>query len=516
MEMQSYFPLKKDITVDVCVVGAGLGGLTTAYLLQKEGKKVCILESDEIGSGQTGRTTAHFVTALDDRYFNLEKYHGEVGAKIAAESHRAAIEKVAQIAKDENIDCDLERVDGYLMATDQPAKTLDLELEAAHRAGLSDVHLLSRAPLSFDTGAALCFPKQLQLHPLKYLKGLAERFVENGGEIYTNTHVLDVEGGSPASVKTESGFSVNCSAVVVATNAPINNLFAIHTKQAAYRTYVIGARIAKGVVEKALYWDTLDAYHYIRVQTDDLDPENDILIVGGGEDHKTGQNDNPEECYVNLEAWMRERFPIVQNVVYRWSGQVMEPNDGLAFLGHNPMDRNNVYVITGDSGNGMTHCTIGGILITDQIMGRPNRWEQLYNPSRISVRAIKNFLKENVNSVAPYGDWFMEQQYGDLSEIPAGEGVVFRDGFKLIAAYKNKNGSTKLLSAACPHLGGIVHWNSAERSWDCPCHGSRFDASGKVIEGPARTNLAEIKSTKIPLSHRRNIAAVPNAIKNLT
>ena len=507
VDMPDSSRLRVEINVDVCIVGAGLGGLTTAYLLAKCGKKVVVLETAEIGAGQSGRSTAQFTMALDDRYYNIEKYHGQKGAFLAAQSHAAAIHQVEEIIREEKISCDLEKVDGYLFNGENGKDdTLFREFEAIHRAGLFDVNFVNKAPLDFfDTGACLKFPRQLQLHPLKYLAGLANAITENRGKIYTSSHVVEVTGGNPARIKTKEGGVVNAKAVVVATNSPINDLFAIHTKQAPYRTYVIGLKIPRGSVTHGLYWDTAEPYHYVRVQPS---PHNHILnsdlvpyeiLVVGGEDHKTGQYDKPEVCYERLENWTRDRFPMAQEILYSWSGQVMEPVDGIAFLGHNPMDRNNVYVITGDSGNGMTHCTIGGMLIRDQILGIHNPWEALYNPSRISFRALGKFVKENSNVAAQYGDWFKGKTFENVERLDNGEGMVVRDGLEKIAAYRDDAGEVKLFSAVCPHLGGIVRWNSSEKSFDCPCHGSRFDCSGKVIEGPAFKDLKEI-GDDIPLN----------------
>lgn len=493
-EVMPDFPkLSEDLPTDVCIVGGGIAGLTTAYLLMKEGKSVCLLEGFELGSGQSGRTTAHFVSAIDDRYFELEKFHGENGARLVAESHTAAIRKLEQIVREENIDCDLERLEGYLFAQgDERANVLDDEFKAARRAGLSDVELVEKAPLNFfDTGPCLRFTDQVEIHPVKYMSALARILQKGGGKIFTNTHVKKVTGGGEAVVETSDGFKVQCESIVVATNTPINDLFAIHTKQAPYRTYVTAFTIPKGSVPKALFWDTLDPYHYIRIQSGAADLAHDFLIVGG-EDHKTGQEDHPESRYVKLEAWTRERFPMAGEVAYRWSGQVMEPVDGLAFLGRNPMDRDNVYIITGDSGNGMTHCTIGAMLISDQIMGRDNPWEQLYNPSRTSLRAMPEFFRENGNVAVQYADWFVAKPKPDFADVAAGEGVVYRDGLKMVAAYKDEDGDVTRLSAACTHLLGVVQWNSAEKSWDCPCHGSRFDCYGRVIEGPASTDLKNL------------------------
>lgn len=498
-KMPSFSPLTENIETDVCVVGGGIAGLTTAYLLAKEGKQVVVVEDFELASGQTGKTTAHFSSALDDRYFDIEKYHGVEGARLAAESHNAAIQKVEEIVRRESIDCNFEFVNGYLFAAgDDDKDVLDRELEAARRAGVN-VHFVNRAPLeSFDTGPALCFPKQAELHPVKYLRGITKKLIPMGVKIYTHTRVVNIQGGEPAEVKTKDDFKITCKSVVVATNTPINDIFAIHTKQAPYRSYVVGFEVPKNSIPRGLYWDTLDPYHYVRLEKNPRQKVNesapDILIVGG-EDHKTGQDDHPELRFKKLEEWTREKFPMAGAAVYKWSGQVMEPVDGMAYLGHNPMDRNNVYVITGDSGNGMTHCTIGAMLITDQIMNRKNAWEELYKPSRISLRATSEYLKENANVAAQYSDWLAAKSDEVLVDLQAGEGAVFRDGLKMIAAYKNENGAVKFMSAACPHLAGVVHWNTVEKSWDCPCHGSRFDCQGRVIEGPAFKDLEPVETT---------------------
>jgi glycine/D-amino acid oxidase-like deaminating enzyme/nitrite reductase/ring-hydroxylating ferredoxin subunit len=496
-ESPSFAGLTHDLNTQVCVVGAGISGLTTAYLLLREGKRVCLLEDFEVGSGQSGRTTAQFVTALDERYIEIEKFHGVRGAEIAADSHSAAIQKVKSIIEQEMIDCEMQFLDGYLFGVgDARPDVLKQELKACHRAGLLDVEMLETSPVPriFD-GACLRYPQQMQLHPVKYMNALAKIIEEMGGRIFTHTRAVEIVGGKQAYVKTQSGHTVNCEAIVVATNSPVNDLFAIHTKQAPYRTYVVGLKVPSGLVPQGLYWDMEDPFHYVRLENGprDADPmlqdfENDILIVGG-EDHKTGQETNPEAHFTRLVAWAREKFPQTTDVVYQWSGQVMKSIDGMAFLGHKPLDRDNVYVITGDSGNGMTHGTIGAMLITDQIMKRPNAWETLYQPGRISLRASGRFLSENVNVAAQYIDWFTPKAEADYHNLPKGEGFVIRDGLKMVAAYKDEDGNINMMSAVCPHLAGIVRWNGVEKSWDCPCHGSRFDCHGKAIEGPAFQDL---------------------------
>lgn len=484
--------LLKDAAADVCIVGAGITGMTTAYLLAREGKRVIVLDDGPIGGGMTGRTTAHLVNALDDRFFELERLHGEKGARLAAESHTAAIARIETIVKEEEIDCEFERLDGYLFVPPGDSKEiLDRELAALHRAGLIDTELLPRAPLdSYDTGTCIRFPRQGQFHPLKYLAGLARSITRDQGLIYTGTHASKIEGGESASIETSGGAIITAAAVVVATNTPVNDLFAVHTKQAAYLTYVMGARIPRGSVTKALYWDTPDPYHYVRLESSGVE-KHDILIVGG-EDHKSGQADDAGERFARLESWTRTRFPMIESIEYHWSGEVLEPIDGMAFIGPNPLDKDNVYIATGDSGNGMTHGTIAGILLTDLIVGRENQWAALYDPSRKTLRALPAFVKENINVAEQYADWVTPGDVEDASEIPPGTGAIVRRGLTKVATYKDENDKLHERSAVCPHLGCIVDWNSLEKTWDCPCHGSRFDAYGRVINGPANHDLPVI------------------------
>lgn len=493
--------LDEDAAANVCVVGAGIAGLTTAYLLAKHGKSVVVLDDGPIAGGQTQRTTAHLSNAIDDRYFEIERLHGADGARLAAESHTAAIERIESMVRDEQIDCDFVRLDGYLfLAPGDDPELLDRELAAARRAGLAGVQRVARAPLTgFDTGPCLQFPRQGQFHPLKYLAGLASAIERLGGRIFTGVHAKSVEGGTPARVKTSGGRTVTADAVVVATNSPVNDRVAIHTKQAPYMSYVVGLAVPHAAVPTALYWDTLDPYHYVRIQPlsgeASAETATDVLIVGG-EDHKTGQAEDLADRFARLEAWTRERFPMAKEVRFRWSGQVMETIDGLAFIGRNPLDEPNVLVVTGDSGMGMTHGTIAGILLTDLILERHNPWASLYDPSRKPVRALGVFAKENLNVVRQYADWLTSGDISSPEEIPPDSGAILRRGLAKVAVYRDQQGVVHERSAVCTHLGCVVHWNDVEKTWDCPCHGSRFDRFGTVVNGPANQNLAEAERTE--------------------
>ena len=486
--------LTGETSADVCIVGAGIAGLTTAYLLAHEGRSVVVLDDGPIAGGETSRTTAHLTCALDDRFTELERLHGERGTRLAAASHAAAIDRIEAIIAAEGIECDFIRLDGYLFnpPDQQDEEFLKEELAATHRAGLTGAEMVARAPLAdFDTGPAIRFPHQGQFHILKYLAGLTAAIKRRGGRIFTGTHADKIEGGKDARV-TAGAARVNAQAIVVATNSPVNDLVAIHTKQAPYRTYVIGARVPRDSITRALYWDTLDPYHYVRLQRMGEGADGyDVLIVGG-EDHKTGQTEEYAERFARLEAWARERFPQVEAVEFRWSGQVMEPVDGLAFIGHNPLDEDNVYIATGDSGQGMTHGTIAGLLLTDLIMGRENEWADIYDPSRKTLSAAGEFAKENLNVAAQYTDLVTPGEVASLDEIARGAGAIVRRGLSKVAVYRDEEGRLHERSAICAHLGCVVAWNPLEQSWDCPCHGSRYGTDGHVLNGPTIKPLTPV------------------------
>jgi len=493
--------LTHDTDADVCVIGAGIAGVTTAYLLAMEGRSVVLIDDGTPGCGQTGVTTAHLSAEIDDGYTEIVRLHGVDGARLACDSHQAAITRIETICTQEGIDADFHRVSGYLfLSPEHGEQILHEEMEAAQRAGL-EVEQLRHAPVNgFNSGPCLHFPRQGQFHPLKYLNGLIEAFTRSGGRVYGGVRATTVTGGKLALVETAAGPRIRSTAVVVATNVPFVDVFAIHTKQAPYYTYVIGARIPPDAVTPALYWDTHDPYHYVRVQRTsnaalggDNDDVVDVLIVGG-EDHKTAQASDTEERFGALEQWMRERFPSAAAVEFRWSGQVMETQDGLGFIGRNPLDADNVYVATGDSGMGMTHGTIAGMLICDLIQGRNNPWAELYDPSRIRVGAAGEFLKENLNVAAQYTSYITPGEVSSLDEITPATGAIVREGARKVAVFRDEAGEIHKVSAVCTHLGCIVGWNKAASTWDCPCHGSRFDAYGRVLNGPASKDLEKIAS----------------------
>lgn len=483
-------PLDRDVKAEACIIGAGISGMTAAYLLAQAGVRVVVLEDGAVGSGETGRTTAHFTNALDDRYDVIESKHGRAAARLAAASHTEAIAAVRRIIEEEGIRCHAEDVDGWLfLHPSDDAKTLEKEEEACRRAGL-EVELSGSAP-HFDSGPALRFPDQLQLHPLEYLRGLTRAVEEAGGRVFTGTHARFPEGNR---VKA-NGHTVDAGKVIVCSNPPVTTKLSLHAKMLAFRTYVIAGEVPTGKVPHAMWWDTGDheapspfpPYHYVRVQrmADGKD-----LLISGGQDHRVGVHEHVEvDPYQALEEWTRQRFPELKRVAYRWSGEVLEPADHLAFIGQDPVPRDR-YLATGDSGNGMTHGTLAGLILCDLVRGRPNRFAELYKPRRRTIRATGAILREHLGAARKLGRYVMPGDIESAADLAPGEGAVM-GSLQPKAVYRDDAGKLHACSAVCPHLKCVVAWNPAEKSFDCPCHGSRFTAYGKVVSGPSNADLEE-------------------------
>jgi glycine/D-amino acid oxidase-like deaminating enzyme len=442
------FPtLNEHIKTDVCVIGSGIAGMSIAYDLIERHFKVVVIDAGEIGGRQTLRTTAHISNAFDDRYFHIKNTLGQKAAETIADSHTYAIRRVQEIIKENSIVCDFTELPGllFLAEGDRP-HLLEKEYAAAVGAGLKGLKLYSQSPESeLDFGPCLFFPRQAKFHPAKYVLGLAEQIQKSGGEIFRHTKAAEIHHGKAPFVVTENGKTITADKIVVATNVPVNTTVQIHTKQAAYRSYVIAGAVPDHVFPHCLMWDTGDPYHYVRSYFNN-DNGQEYLIIGG-EDHKTGQQPL-QSPFEQLEFWGRKKFPFMEKIEYRWSGQIIEPVDGVAYIGE--LEKN-LYIVTGDSGNGITHGVIAGRLISDLISDKKNPWTELYDPHRVSVKSTPHYLQENLNAAWQYKDW---THHPEKSKI-------------------------------CTHLGGIVHWNELEQTWDCPVHGSRFGKKCDVINGPA-------------------------------
>ncbi len=482
---------------EVCVIGAGIAGTTTALLLAQEGREVILLDAAEPGGGETSRTSAHLSSVIDDRFHNLIRWHGIENARRAAHSHAAAIGQIEALVADLDIECDFLRVDGYLFESGHSApNALEQEFAAVRELDLEATLIEDGdGPAGVELARALRFPRQAQISPLAYLAGLRRRLRLHDGRVYGGTRIVEIREGLDAVVRAENGSLIRARHVVVATNTPVNNRFALHTKQAPYRSYVIALRVPRGAIEPALYWDLEDPYHYARLLPETTTDE---LLLVGGEDHKTGQAHDAGERFARLESWARATFPAAGAITHRWSGQVLETVDGLAFIGRNPGSPDNIYVATGDSGMGLTHGTIAGMLLTDLIQDRENPWEKLYSPGRITLPAAGTFARENANVARQYFKYGHADAADDTAAILPGTGRVIQRGLHKVAACRDESGGLHEHSAVCPHLGCVVSWNDVEHTWDCPCHGSRFTADGHVICGPATSPLAPAHSSSTP------------------
>lgn len=480
-------PLASDSRTEVCVIGAGIAGLTAAYLLAREGREVLVIDRAAVGGGETGHTSAHLSGAMDASFQRLVDVHGaETTAGIHA-SHCDAIDLIEDIITVESIACDFRRVPGYLFAaSDSDVSWLRDEQEAASSAKVSGVSWIDQFAEFGSPMPALRFERQAEFHPLRYLHGLAEAAKRAGVRIHTGSEVTGIEEAEGGVRVKTAGSTVTSGHAVVATNYPITLWLGALPRLAAYRTYVIGLRFADAEIPRALYWDTEDPYHYARLVGSG---EEQVLIVGG-EDHRTGQETDHAHHFTELEGWIRARLPNIGEVVDRWSGQFLETPDGIGYLGAQPGSER-VHVITGDCGQGLTNGTVGAMVVRDRIIGVENRAAEIFRPSRSVLKAPLETVKENFSTLSQYADLVFRSDVDDENAIEPGTGAVLREGHKPVAVYRDDQGVLHRRSAVCTHLGCVVRWNQVESSWDCPCHGSRFGPQGAVLTGPAVEPLAE-------------------------
>lgn len=486
------FPqLNRDISVDVAIVGGGITGLTAALLLKRAGRSVAVLEGSEIGSGVTGNTSAHLSEYPDIGYQQLISNFGEDGAKLTAQSRRAAIETIAAFVEDEGIECEFQRVPGYLYTENQTdVSFIEKEIDAAQKLGIA-ASFTTEVSLPFPIKAAMLLPNQGQFNAMKYLEGLANTLTREGGQIYEQTRVTNIngDGDRPGRVSTDRG-TVTANDVIIATHMPIHDvlklqdLLPLTTKAAPYRSYAIGVRLKNIPTPQGLFWDTVEPYHYTRSYATQ---DGEILIVGG-EDHKTGKEIDTETRYQRLEAYVRERYP-VESIDYRWSAQVYEPVDGLPFIGASFLHPH-IYAATGFSGNGLTFGTLAALILSDAIVGQKNPWRELYDLNRFNpIASAQEFVSENLGVATHFiGDRF-KSEAKTLGEVQPNQGKIMAINGEQLAVYRDENGQIHALSPVCTHTHCIVSWNNAEQSWDCPCHGGRFSATGEVLNGPPIENL---------------------------
>jgi glycine/D-amino acid oxidase-like deaminating enzyme/nitrite reductase/ring-hydroxylating ferredoxin subunit len=476
-----YPRLAGDLAVDVAVVGAGITGLTAATLLKRAGLRVAVIEGARVAQGVTGYTTAHLTEVVDCSFSTLLSHFGEDGARAAVRSTRAALDRIAALVAEGGIDCGFRRLPGfYYSETKEGASGVEEEAEAARKIGLA-ARLVKEVPLPFSVARAFRLDDQAEFHPRRYLLPLAAALPGAGSHVFEDTRVTDVEDGDPCRVVTESG-TVSARAVFTATHVPLTRV-AVQTKVAHYRSYVLAARL-EGAPPDGLFWDNEDPYHYVRGA--------EGLLVFGGEDHKVGQEEDTVSRYQSVLAWGRERFPL-RSIEYRWSAQVAEPVDGLPYIGRAGGSRH-VYMATGYSGTGLTFGTLAAMIVSDAILGRANEVAALYDAGRVKpLASAREYVSENVDFPARFvADRLKGAEVPGLEALEPGQGALTEVDGKRVAAYRAPDGQLTLLSATCTHLGCIVQFNEAERSWDCPCHGSRFDTAGEVVDGPAVRPLPKL------------------------
>jgi glycine/D-amino acid oxidase-like deaminating enzyme/nitrite reductase/ring-hydroxylating ferredoxin subunit len=487
------FPaLSNDLQVDVVIVGAGLTGITAAYLLKREGVKVALIDRQRCAQADTGHTTAHLTYVTDERLRDLVKSFGRDAAKSFWEAGAAAIDQIYANVQQIGIDAEFKWVDGFLheRLSGSEAKdraSLEEDAQLARELGF-DAEFLRSIPAFGRAGVR--FSNQAKFHPFKYLGALLATIPGDGSYVFENTEFSQVE--SDPLVVHAGRFKIRCEYLFIATHTPLlgktgmlrGTLF--QSKLALYTSYVIGARLPRGAVPEALYWDTSDPYYYLRIENY---ADHDFAIFGG-EDCKTGQEDNPEEAFARLQRKLKEVLPAAEPQ-QRWLGQVVETDDGLPFVGENEKQQ---FIATGFCGNGFTLGTLAAAMARDRYLQRKNPWFDLFRVDRKQYHGgTWRYITENLDY--PYymlRDRLSKAEGDSLDELKLGEGKILRLKGRKVAAYRGDDGKVKLLSPVCTHLKCVVRWNPADQTWDCPCHGSRFKPTGDVFSGPAETPLEPV------------------------
>jgi glycine/D-amino acid oxidase-like deaminating enzyme/nitrite reductase/ring-hydroxylating ferredoxin subunit len=500
-EFPSAPSLEQDQQCDVAVVGAGIAGVSIAYELGLAGLSVVLVDRGRLLGGMTSRTTAHLAPICDDGLSELVKIRGEELARGFQESQQAAVDRIEEHVGNLEIDCDFRRLDGFLlpaawMDEKEAAKQCDEEYEAAGKVGAAAEHGQGVPLKGHESAPVLRYPNQATFHPLKYLCALLDDFQERGGKVFADSAVTEIEEGDQIRLHVEGRATITADNAVFATNSPVNTVVAIHSKMAPYRTYAMAFELPKGALPDALYWDMDDPYYYVRLHpgSDDID-----YLIAGGRDHKSGEADDGAARFDALDAWIRALVPVLGEETARWSGQVLDTIDYCGFIGRSPGSKN-VFISTGDSGQGITHGALAGLLIRDLVVDGSSVWEAVYDPDRKPPSAMANYVSENLTAVQNFAEYLLPGEIKSADDLKPGEGGILRDGLSKLAVCRDHDGEVHTHSASCTHLGCIVHWNSTEQCWDCPCHGSQFAPDGAVLNGPAVH----------PLSSRAGTSTVPD------
>jgi glycine/D-amino acid oxidase-like deaminating enzyme/nitrite reductase/ring-hydroxylating ferredoxin subunit len=479
-----YPTLERDIDVDVAVLGGGIVGITAALLAQRAGLKVALVEMRRIAAGATGYTTAKITSGHSSLYRALERNHGVEATRLYAEVNEAGLEQIARLVEETHIECDFERKANYVYAeSESRAKVIVEEAEAASRAGLQ-CEVVSTTTLPYPVACAVRIENQAQFHPRKYLLTVAHQVVEGGGMLFERTRATGLTEGNKCEVAT-SGGTIRASHVVVATHYPYLDRALLFPRVHPKRSYAIAGEVDSSLLPDGMFISIDDSTRSIRTIPDGAR----TLLMVGGEGHNVGEDHDTEERYRSLETWARERFGM-ERVEYRWSAQDGVSVDLLPFVGV-PWGSKNVFVATGFGKWGIANGTAAAKAIVDGIVGMPSSYADLWDPKRLTLRAsLQRAVVENAK--VPWHllvDRVIHPQRRSLEQLAPGEAGIDDLGLAPVAGYRDDTGELHKVSAVCTHMGCMVGWNAAERSWDCPCHGSRFDIDGRVLEGPATKDL---------------------------
>lgn len=482
------FPtLEGSMAADVVVVGAGISGLTAAWRLRELGRDVTVLEMNRVAGGTTGCSTGHLDITTDRFLNNIERdFGGPAARRLVAES-AAAIDFVEeQSGAMEH--CDFRRVPSYLYAEEQSSHgALQREWESDKKAELS-AEMTGSTPLPFPTVAAVRVEHQARFNPGAYARGMARRCADAGCSIYEDVRVKDIEeSNGTCRVVTTRGI-VTAKHVIVMAHGAMLGLVTLASRVYPYQSYVLGVRVRNDIPD-ALYWDTATPYHYTRWASSD-DP---TLLIIGGADHRTGEQRATEASFSKLEQYVRERYD-VEAVEFRWSHEVYESADGLPYIGRVPGTERQ-FIGTGYGGDGLKYGSVAGRVLSDLACDRFNPSAELFDPSRVKPLASARRMAMGLGNIARHfvGDRLAPSEVEHLHEIPHDAGRVLRVDGQRVAVYRDEEGEYHALSPVCTHAGCIVHWNNAEKTWDCPCHGGRYDAYGKVIMAPPRRDLRPVE-----------------------
>ena len=481
---RSYPPLEGDLETDVVIIGAGITGLSTACHLIRDGWKVAVLEAGEVGSGTTGSSTGNLYVPVGLRLYTIEQKHGNGALRQVAAARAHAIDLVEERVRRYGLDCEFLRVPFHLfsLADDEGAKQVEKEAAALDRAGLA-VHREIPDDFPFSPAALLSLEGQAQFNPLQYIRGLAAALEGENCRIFEHTRVLEAEDGDPCRLRGDWG-EVKAKFVVKATHTPIGR-YAVHTEMLPCREYAVTARLEGKAPPPGIYWNARTGHQYsLRPYSGD---DGDYLLVLG-EPHKLGHQHQSD--LRKLEEFLRRHFA-VGSLQYSWSAQNYRPADNLPYIGVSPLQRH-TFIATGYATDGLVYGTLAGLLIADAIAERENGWAVCFDPRRFKPLASARTFGEEGRTVAQHlwHDYVHYGQVQTLSEIGPGEGKTLELDGEKVAACRDGEGRLSIVSSVCPHMGCIVHWNGLEKSWDCPCHGSRFAVDGTVLEGPAQQGLA--------------------------